>query len=173
MQGQASGVNIISSGSPGSKPTVLIRGITSYAGNDPLVVIDGVSASIDDLNSVNPNDIKSVNILKDAALASIYGVKGGSGVIVITTKTGKRNSKTSFNISTSTGFQEVVKKIDVLNAAEYVAILNEASVNSGQGIVFPDISGYGLGTNWQDEILNDAPIAVSYTHLTLPTTMLV
>ncbi len=158
LQGQASGVNIISSGSPGSKPTVLIRGITSYAGNDPLVVIDGVSASIDDLNSVNPNDIKSVNILKDAALASIYGVKGGSGVIVITTKTGKRNSKTSFNISTSTGFQDVVKKIDVLNAAEYVAILNEASVNSGQGIVFPDISGYGLGTNWQDEILNDAPI---------------
>ena len=158
LQGQASGVNIISSGSPGSKPTVLIRGITSYAGNDPLVVIDGVSASIDDLNSVNPNDIKSVNILKDAALASIYGVKGGSGVIVITTKTGKRNSKTSFHVSTSTGFQEVVKKIDVLNAAEYVAVLNEASVNSGQGIVFPDISGYGIGTNWQDEVLNDAPI---------------
>ena len=158
LQGQASGVNIISSGSPGSKPTVLIRGISSYAGNDPLVVIDGVSASIDDLNSVNPNDIKSVNILKDAALASIYGVKGGSGVIVITTKTGKRNSKTSFHVSTSTGFQEVVKKIDVLNAAEYVAVLNEASVNSGQGIVFPDISGYGIGTNWQDEVLNDAPI---------------
>ncbi|PDH47871.1 MAG: SusC/RagA family TonB-linked outer membrane protein [Bacteroidetes bacterium MED-G13] len=158
LQGQASGVNIISSGSPGSKPTVLIRGISSYAGNDPLVVIDGVSASIDDLNSVNPNDIKSVNILKDAALASIYGVKGGSGVIVITTKTGKKNSKTSFHVSTSTGFQEVVKKIDVLNAAEYVAVLNEASVNSGQGIVFPDISGYGIGTNWQDEVLNDAPI---------------
>ena len=111
LQGQASGVNIISSGSPGSKPTVLIRGITSYAGNDPLVVIDGVSATIDDLSSVNPNDIKSVNILKDAALASIYGVKGGSGVIVITTKTGNRNSKTAFNVSTSTGFQEVVKKL--------------------------------------------------------------
>ena len=71
LQGQASGINIISSGSPGSKPTVLIRGITSYAGNDPLVVIDGISASIDDLNSLNPNDVKSVNVLKDAALASI------------------------------------------------------------------------------------------------------
>jgi len=82
LQGQASGINIISSGSPGSKPTVLIRGITSYAGNSPLVVIDGVSQSIDDLNSLNPSDIKSVNVLKDAALASIYGVKGGSGVIV-------------------------------------------------------------------------------------------
>ena len=66
LQGQASGINIISSGSPGSKPTVLIRGITSYAGNDPLVIIDGISATIDDLNSLNPNDVKSVNVLKDA-----------------------------------------------------------------------------------------------------------
>ena len=64
LQGQASGINIISSGSPGSKPTVLIRGITSYAGNDPLVIIDGVTAVIDDLNALNPNDIKSINILK-------------------------------------------------------------------------------------------------------------
>ena len=158
LQGQASGINIISSGSPGSKPTVLIRGITSYAGNDPLVVIDGISASIDDLNSLNPNDVKSVNILKDAALASIYGVKGGSGVIVITTKSGERNSDTKFSFSTSIGFQEVVRTIDVLNASEYAAILNEASVNAGEGIVFPNISGFGVGTNWQDEVLVDAPI---------------
>ena len=158
LQGQASGINIISSGSPGSKPTVLIRGITSYAGNDPLVVIDGVSASIDDLNSLNPNDVKSVNVLKDAALASIYGVKGGSGVIVITTKSGKRNSETKFTLNTSVGNQQVVKKIDVLNASEYAAILNEASANAGEGIVFPNISGFGVGTNWQDEVLEDAPI---------------
>ena len=158
LQGQASGINIISSGSPGSKPTVLIRGITSYAGNDPLVVIDGVSASIDDLNSLNPNDVKSINVLKDAALASIYGVKGGSGVIVITTKTGERNSETSFTFNSSVGMQEVVRTIDVLNASEYAAILNEASVNAGEGIVFPNISGFGVGTNWQDEVLIDAPI---------------
>ena len=146
IQGQASGINIISSGSPGSKPTVLIRGITSYAGNDPLVVIDGVSASIDDLNSLNPYDVKSVNVLKDAALASIYGVKGGSGVIVITTKSGNRNSETKFTLNTSVGNQQVVKKIDVLNASEYAAILNEASANAGEGIVFPNISGFGVGT---------------------------
>ena len=158
LQGQASGINIISSGSPGSKPTVLIRGITSYAGNDPLVVIDGVSASIDDLNSLNPNDVKSVNVLKDAALASIYGVKGGSGVIVITTKSGQRNTKTTFTLNTSVGNQEVVKTIDVLNASEYVAILNEASSNAGEGLVFPNNSGFGIGTNWQDEVLVDAPI---------------
>ena len=158
LQGQASGINIISSGLPGSKPTVLIRGITSYAGNDPLVVIDGVSASIDDLNSLNPNDVKSVNVLKDAALASIYGVKGGSGVIVITTKSGQRNTETTFTLNTSVGNQEVVKTIDVLNASEYVAILNEASSNAGEGLVFPNNSGFGIGTNWQDEVLVDAPI---------------
>ena len=158
LQGQASGINIISSGSPGSKPTVLIRGITSYAGNDPLVVIDGVSATIDDLNSLNPNDVKSVNVLKDAAMASIYGVKGGSGVIVITTKSGKRNTETSFSLNTSVGNQEVVRTIDVLNAYEYAAILNEASANAGEGIVFPNISDFGDGTNWQDEVLIEAPI---------------
>ena len=158
LQGQASGINIISSGSPGSKPTVLIRGITSYAGNSPLVVIDGVSQSIDDLNSLNPSDIKSVNVLKDAALASIYGVKGGSGVIVVTTKSGERNSDTSFNFSTSVGNQSVVKMIDVLNASEYGAILNEASMAAGEGLIYPDLSGLGTGTNWQEEVINDAAI---------------
>ena len=158
LQGQASGINIISSGSPGSKPTVLIRGITSYAGNSPLVVIDGVSQSIDDLNSLNPSDIKSVSVLKDAALASIYGVKGGSGVIVVTTKSGERNSDTSFNFSTSIGNQSVVKMIDVLNASEYGAILNEASMAAGEGLIYPNLSGLGKGTNWQEEVINDAAI---------------
>jgi len=158
MQGQVSGINIISSGSPGSKPTVLIRGITSYGGNDPLVVIDGISATIDDLNSLSPSDIKSVNVLKDAALASIYGVKGGSGVIVVTTKSGQRNSETTFTISSSVGVQEVIKTIDVLNAKEYAVILNEASSNAGQGLVFSDYSDFGVGTNWQDEVLENAPI---------------
>jgi TonB-linked SusC/RagA family outer membrane protein len=158
LQGQASGINIISSGSPGSKPTVLIRGITSYAGNSPLVVIDGVSQSIDDLNSLNPSDIKSVNVLKDAALASIYGVKGGSGVIVVTTKSGERNSDTSFNFSTSLGNQSVVKMIDVLNASEYGAILNEASMAAGEGLIYPNLSDLGKGTNWQEAVINDATI---------------
>lgn len=158
LQGQASGVNVISSGSPGSKPTVLVRGIPSYTGTDPLVVIDGVSQTLDDLNSLNPSDIESMNVLKDAALSAIYGVKGGNGVIVVKTKSGKRNSKTQFSFNSSYGIQEVVKTVDVLNASEYVAILNEASANAGQGIVFNDISGYGVGTNWQDEVLKEAPI---------------
>ena len=158
LQGQASGVNVISNGSPGAKPTVLIRGIPSYTGTDPLVVIDGVSQSLDDLNSLNPSDIESINVLKDAALSAIYGVKGGNGVIVVKTKSGKRNGKTSFTFDTSYGIQEVVNTIDVLNASEYAAILNEASSAAGEGIIFPDLSGIGVGTDWQDEVLRESPI---------------
>jgi TonB-linked SusC/RagA family outer membrane protein len=158
LQGQASGVNVISNGSPGAKPTVLIRGIPSYTGTDPLVVIDGVTQTLDDLNSLNPSDIESLNVLKDAALSAIYGVKGGNGVIVVKTKSGKKNSKTVFNFSSSYGVQSVLNTIKVLNASEYAAILNEASVNSGGNIIFNDIPSLGIGTNWQNEVLFDAPI---------------
>ncbi|MDP6877046.1 MAG: TonB-dependent receptor, partial [Candidatus Marinimicrobia bacterium] len=82
----------------------------------------------------------------------------GSGVIVITTKSGKKNSKTSFTFNTSVGTQQVAKTIDVLNATEYAAILNEASVAAGEGIIFSDINSFGLGTDWQNEVLVEAPI---------------
>ena len=81
------GVNMFSNGSPGSKPTVIIRGITSYTGNDPLVIVDGISQSLDDMNSLEPSDIETISVLKDASTTALYGVKGGNGVIVITTKT--------------------------------------------------------------------------------------
>ncbi len=158
LQGQAAGVTVISNGSPGAKPVVLIRGIPSYTGTDPLVVIDGVTQTLDDLNALNPSDIESMNVLKDAALTAIYGVSGGNGVIVIQTKSGRRNQKASYSFNSSYGIQEVAKTIDVLNASEYAAILNEASVASGGDLIFPDISGIGVGTNWQDEVISDAPI---------------
>ncbi len=158
LQGQATGVNVITSGSPGATPLVLIRGIPSYTGTNPLVVIDGVTQSLDDLNALNPGDIESMNVLKDAALTAIYGVSGGNGVIVIKTKSGRRNMKTAFSFNSSYGVQEVVNTIGVLNASEYAAILNEASSNAGGGLIFDDISGLGVGTNWQDEVIQDAPI---------------
>ncbi|MFM7769449.1 MAG: TonB-dependent receptor plug domain-containing protein, partial [Bacteroidota bacterium] len=80
LQGRASGVTVISAGSPGVKPTVLIRGIPSYTGTDPVVVVDGSIQTLDDLNSINPSDIETINVLKDAATTAIYGVKGGNGV---------------------------------------------------------------------------------------------
>jgi TonB-linked SusC/RagA family outer membrane protein len=158
LQGQASGVNVIASGTPGGKPTVFIRGIASNGGNDPLVLIDGVPQTLDDLNALNPADIKQMDVLKDAATTAIYGVKGGNGVIVVTTKSGRKNQKASYSYSSSYGVQEAIQTIDLLNASQYGAILNEASVASGGDLIFTDLSSLGEGTDWQDEILASRPI---------------
>lgn len=152
IQGRAAGVNIIQSGSPGSKPTVLVRGIPSFSGTDPVVVIDGVPQSLNDFNSINAVDIENINVLKDAATTAIYGVKGGNGVIVVTTKSGRKNLKPEITFSANYGIQEVVKKIDMLNASEYAGMINEGSVASGANIIFPDLSLMGEGTDWQKEV---------------------
>lgn len=158
LQGRASGVNVIQGGSPGSKPTVLIRGIPSYTGTEPVVILDGVQQSLTDLNAVNSADIESINVLKDAASTSIYGVKGGNGVIVVTTKSGRKNQKTEINFNSNYGIQEVTNTIGVLNASEYGAIINEGSVASGGNIIFPDLKVLGVGTDWQNEIFKRAPM---------------
>ncbi len=156
LQGKAAGVNVIQGGSPGSKPTVLIRGIPSFTGTDPVVIIDGVPQTLTDFNSINPSDIESINVLKDAATTAIYGVKGGNGVIVVTTKGGRRNGKTEISFNTNFGQQEVMNTIGVLNATEYAAIINEGSTVSGGPIIFKDLSSLGVGTNWQDEVFRPA-----------------
>jgi len=158
LQGQAAGVNVVQNGSPGSTPTVLIRGIPSFSGTDPVVIIDGSPQSLVDFNSINPSDIESINVLKDAATTAIYGVKGGNGVIVVTTKSGKKNQKTEFSISSNYGVQEVARTIGVLNASEYAAIVNEGSVTSGGNVIFTDLSQLGVGTNWQNEVFKSAPL---------------
>ncbi len=158
LQGRAAGVTVIQNGSPGSNPTILIRGIPSYSGNGPLIVIDGSQQSQADLNSLNPADIESINILKDAATAAIYGVSGGNGVIVVTTKTGRKNQKTEITLNSVYGIQEVLSTIPVLNATEYGAIINEGSVASGGNIIFSDLTKLGVGTDWQKEIFKRAPL---------------
>ena len=158
LQGQA-GINVIASGAPGSKPTVLIRGISSYSGNDPLVIVDGINLTLDDMASLDPNNIESISVLKDASTTALYGVEGGNGVILITTKGGKRNQETQFSFDSSYGQQSVEKTIAVLNATEYAAILNEGSVASGGPVIFNNLLGLGSGTDWQKEVLRtDAPI---------------
>ena len=160
LQGQ-SGINVISSGAPGSKPTVLIRGISSYSGNDPLVIVDGINLTLDDMASLDPSNIESISILKDASTTALYGVEGGNGVVLITTKSGKRNQETQFSFDSSYGQQSVEKTIAVLNATEYAAILNEGSVASGGPAIFTNID-LGVGTDWQKEVLRtDAPIVVN------------
>ena len=158
LQGRASGVNVIQSGSPGSRPTVLIRGIPSFSGTDPVVIIDGVPQTLTDFNSINPADIESINVLKDAATTAIFGVKGGNGVIVVTTKTGRKNQKTEITFSANYGVQEVMNQIGVLNATEYAAMVNEGSVTAGGSLIFPDLSTVGVGTNWQDQVFKNATL---------------
>ncbi|MCK9412014.1 MAG: SusC/RagA family TonB-linked outer membrane protein [Prolixibacteraceae bacterium] len=159
LQGGASGVTIIGNGSPGSKPLALIRGIPSFTGTDPVVIVDGIPQTLTDLNAINPADIESVSVLKDAATTAIYGVKGGNGVIVITTKSGGKNQKTQFGLNTNIGQQGVVKEIDMLNATEYATINNEGSLVSGGQKIFNDPAALGVGTNWQDQIFHKASVS--------------
>jgi TonB-dependent starch-binding outer membrane protein SusC len=158
LQGRASGVNVIQNGSPGSKPTVLIRGIPSFSGTDPVVIIDGSPQTLTDLNSINAADIESINVLKDAATTAIYGVKGGNGVIVVTTRSGRKNQKTDITVNSNYGVQEVMNTIGVLNATEYAAIINEGSTVAGGNIIFPDLSTIGVGTDWQKQIFKTASL---------------
>jgi TonB-dependent starch-binding outer membrane protein SusC len=157
LQGSA-GVNVVQSGSPGAKPFITIRGIPSYKGNSPLVVVDGVPQSQDDLNSINPADIENISVLKDAATAAIYGVSGGNGVLIVTTKGGRKNQKPEFTVNSSYGIQQVTNTVPLLNASEYAAIINEGSTVSGGNIIFPDLSVIGKGTDWQKEIFKEAPL---------------
>jgi len=156
LQGQASGVTVIQNGSPGSTPTVFVRGIPSFSGNAPVVIIDGSIQSLVDFNAINPHDIESISVLKDAATTAIYGIKGGNGVIVVTTKTGKKNQASQTSISSNYGVQQVGHKVGVLNATEYAAIINEGSVSSGGAIIFPNLSALGTGTDWQDQVFHNA-----------------
>ncbi len=157
LQGSVSGVNIIQSGSPGVGPTIFIRGIPDLSGK-PTVIVDGVEQTTDDLNSINPTEIESVSVLKDASATAIYGVKGGNGVIVITTKSGRKNQKTDITLNSSYSIQQVIRTLPVLNATEYGAMLNEGSTLSGGSVIFPDLSVLGVGTDWQKQVFNNAPL---------------
>jgi TonB-linked SusC/RagA family outer membrane protein len=158
LQGRASGVNVIQPGTPGAKPTVLVRGIPSFSGTDPVVIIDGVPQTLTDLNSIAPTDIESINVLKDAATSAIYGVKGGNGVIVVTTRSGRKSTKTDISVNANYGLQEVINTVGVLNGTEYAAMINEGSTVAGGPVIFPNLSLVGVGTNWQNEVFKRAPM---------------
>lgn len=156
LQGQVAGVNITSSsGAPGAGLNIRIRGVSTNGDSRPLILLDG--AVIEDLSVVNPNDIESINVLKDAT-AGIYGVRAANGVILITTKTGRTETDFKFNLSTYAGIQTTTRKIPVLNGTEYAMLANEAYAANGEALPFPNVSGIGQGTNWQDEVFSTAPV---------------
>lgn len=168
LQGRSAGVfSVQSSGAPGAPSSIRIRGGNSINGsNEPLYVIDGIpistgnttsAFSLNPLNTINPNDIASIEILKDASATSIYGSRGGNGVILITTKRGK-SGKGTFNFSTYSGFQKEIKRYDLLNAKQFETLANEASLNEGGSLLY-DPTLNPISTDWQELMLRDiAPV---------------
>lgn len=151
LQGQVPGVNITSqSGSPGSGFNIRIRGITTNGNNAPLILVDG--NRIVDLNAINPNDIATINIIKDAT-AGIYGVQAANGVILITTKSGGKNTDLTFQLSAYTALQETSKKLDLMNAFDFSQYVNDAADRT-EFFVYPQ-----QGTDWQDEVFEVAPMS--------------
>jgi TonB-dependent starch-binding outer membrane protein SusC len=162
LQGQVAGVNITtSSGSPGAAANIRIRGISTNGDSRPLILLDG--RVIEDLSVVNPSDIESINILKDAA-AGIYGVRAANGVILVTTKSGRKNTAFVSTFNTYVGFQQTTREIPLLNATEYALLANEAFAANGEPLPFPSVAGLGQGTNWQRQAFESAPIySIDYT----------
>ena len=168
IQGKVSGVTITSNGgAPGGAAgtSVRIRGITSAGNNNPLYVIDGFplpdgGATENQLNAISPNDIETIDILKDASATAIYGVRAANGVVIITTKRGKAG-KTNINFDSYLGSQSVTRKLDLLNAEQYAVINNESRIAAGLPIVVDklrDPAALGAGTNWQDLLFRRARI---------------
>ncbi len=160
LQGKTSGVYVVNSGAPGANPVVRIRGISSTNNSDPLYVIDGVPAG--GLNTVNPNDIESIEVLKDASTAAIYGSRGANGVVMVTTKRGKAGAgKPQVQFEAYYGTQKAWKQLDLLNVDEYLAYGAELQTNGGQPVPgrFSDLGEFSnVETDWQKEIFRTAPV---------------
>jgi TonB-dependent starch-binding outer membrane protein SusC len=154
LQGRASGVTIAAnSGQPGSSAKVLIRGITSLNNSDPLWVIDGVAVDNGGIGYLNQSDIESIEVLKDAASAAIYGTRAASGVILITTKKGKAGDF-QVNYNGFYGVSSPARKLDLLNATQYATLRNEMAAAANLPAPFEDPTAFGKGTDWQGAIFN-------------------
>lgn len=159
IQGRIPGVHMTqTSGEPGARASIRIRGTNSItAGNEPLYVIDGLPGA--PLNALDPGDIESIEVLKDASATAIYGSRGANGVILITTKQGQTGD-IQVNYSGSVGSQRVSNKLDYLDGEEYMNFINGVRQDQGQTPPFSqeEINSIGAGTDWQDAIFRTAPI---------------
>ena len=155
LQGKIPGVSVASSsGDPNGSMTINVRGISSLSNNDPLYVIDG---SFGDISMVDPNDITSIEVLKDAASAAIYGSRAAGGVILITTKSGRKDTPTKLDINLFTGISHNPKKLNVFNGEEYSRFARYYKLaGDGFGAETGAVPFVGEGTDWQDVMLNTA-----------------
>ena len=152
LQGKVAGVSITNNGTPGSAPQITIRGTgTIYGKVGVLYVVDGVW--YDDINFLNPSDIESMSILKDASSLSIYGIRAANGVVLVTTNRGKKGDAV-ISYNGTFGFQSVTNRVKMANASEYATLINELSATP----LFTDPNSLGKGTDWYDQILRNAPV---------------
>ncbi|HML64036.1 MAG TPA: TonB-dependent receptor [Dysgonomonas sp.] len=160
LQGQAPGVQISStSGQPGADMKVTIRGLGTIANSGPLYIIDGIEGDISVLNAA---DIQSIDVLKDAASAAIYGAQAANGVILVTTKQGSKG-KGQVSFDAYYGVQKVARKAKMLNANEYMAIMNEQALNSGSALFDFDSMGTLANTNWINQMFKDDAKTENYS----------
>ncbi|MFM2327211.1 MAG: hypothetical protein RIR31_1413, partial [Bacteroidota bacterium] len=158
MQGRAAGVQVLSSGSPGSNVTFRIRGIGTINNSDPLLVIDGVPTDVP-LNTLSPDDIASIEVLKDASASAIYGSRGANGVVIITTKRGS-SLRNNLEFKTFYGQQEATNIIEILDASQFASLHNEMMLNNGQAQnpAYANPLALGKGTDWVGALFNKASI---------------
>lgn len=162
LEGRVSGVTIMqNSGQPGSGSTVRVRGITTFNNNNPLWVVDGVVVDNGGIPYLNQSDIESIEVLKDAASAAIYGTRAAAGVILVTTKKGK-SGRVNVSYNGYYGVSAPAKVLSLLNATQYAVLRNESAVAAGKPVVFSDVSSLGVGTDWQKAIFNNS--ARRYLH---------
>ena len=168
MQGKVAGVNVINSGTPGSSPTVRIRGAGSFANSAPLYVVDGMF--YDDIAFLNNDDIQDMTVLKDASAAAIYGVRAANGVVLITTKKGQKNQKAQITYDGYVGVQNATNVLKMANSSQYATMLLEANYdayvpymkasidNYGGSYADSDFHNwtYGSNTDWYKELLRSA-----------------
>lgn len=153
LQGKIAGVYVSPvSGEPGAGAVIRIRGTGTLNNANPLYVVDGML--LDDISFVNPQDVASIEVLKDASATAIYGNRGANGVIIITTKRGSVNRKAVVSLGTYYGNQQIAKKLSLANGTEFAQMYNEYSGSN----YYPNPAAFGAGTDWQDVIFRDAPM---------------
>lgn len=148
LQGKLGGVTIVNTDQPGATPSVIIRGLgTALAGRDPLYVVDGML--VPNITNINPRDIESIDVLKDAASTAIYGIRAANGVVIVTTKTGKRG-KTKVTYDAYYGFKTILNRVEMLDASQYVQYFNEERLANGKDKFLSPNQQYN--TDWLKEI---------------------
>jgi len=155
LQGRMAGVQVVpNGGAPGGSVAIRIRGTGTVNNSEPLYVVDGIPTA--NINGINPNDIESIQVLKDASASAIYGTRAANGVVIVTTRKGKSGEKLNVNVDVYSGFSNVVKTLDVLDASTLAEIKRERYANDGIPVnpIWQDAQYQTQLTNWQDAVFS-------------------